>query len=42
LALYLPFYSVVAGTSLFKAPPADITLQAFVQGVLAAVVALVL
>jgi drug/metabolite transporter (DMT)-like permease len=42
LALYMPFYSVVAGTSLFKAPPADIALQAFVQGVLAAVVALVL
>ncbi len=36
------FYSVVAGTSLFKAPPADIALQAFVQGLLAAVVALVL
>jgi drug/metabolite transporter (DMT)-like permease len=42
LALYLPFYAALAGASLFKAPPADVALQAFVQGVLAAVVALVL
>jgi drug/metabolite transporter (DMT)-like permease len=42
LVLYLPVYAVVAGGSLFQTPPADIALQAFVQGVLAAVVALVL
>ena len=42
LVLYLPIYAVVGGTSLFKAPLTDIALQAFVQGVLTAVVSLVL
>jgi drug/metabolite transporter (DMT)-like permease len=42
LALYLPVYAVVAGTSLLEAPPADIALQAFVQGFLTAVVSLIL
>jgi drug/metabolite transporter (DMT)-like permease len=42
LVLYLPAYAVVAGASLFKAPSTDIALQAFVQGFLAAVIALVL
>jgi drug/metabolite transporter (DMT)-like permease len=42
LVLYLPIYAVVAGASLFKAPLTDIALQAFVQGLLAAVIALVL
>jgi drug/metabolite transporter (DMT)-like permease len=42
LVLYLPIYAIVAGASLFKAPLTDIALQAFVQGVLTAVVSLVL
>jgi len=42
LVLYLPVYAVVAGVSLFKAPLADIAIQAFVQGFLAAIIALVL
>ena len=42
LVVYLPVYAVIAGASLMKAPPGDIALQAFVQGILAAVVALVL
>jgi drug/metabolite transporter (DMT)-like permease len=42
LVLYLPVYAVVAGASLFKAPPTDIALQAFVQGFLTAVISLVL
>jgi drug/metabolite transporter (DMT)-like permease len=42
LVLYLPAYAVVAGASLFKAPLTDIALQAFVQGFLAAIIALVL
>jgi drug/metabolite transporter (DMT)-like permease len=42
LVLYLPVYAVVAGASLFKAPLTDIALQAFVQGVLTAVISLVL
>jgi drug/metabolite transporter (DMT)-like permease len=42
LVLYLPAYAIIAGTSLFKAPPADIALQAVVQGVLTAIVALLL
>jgi drug/metabolite transporter (DMT)-like permease len=42
LVLYLPAYAVVAGPSLFKASLGDVALQAFVQGVLTAVVSLVL
>jgi drug/metabolite transporter (DMT)-like permease len=42
LALYLPIYASIAGTSVFKAPPFDIALQAIVQGVLTAIVALLL
>jgi drug/metabolite transporter (DMT)-like permease len=42
LVLYLPVYAVIAGASLFKAPLADIALQAFVQGFLTAVISLLL
>jgi len=42
LVLYLPIYAAVAGASIFKAPLTDIALQAFVQGVLTAVISLVL
>jgi drug/metabolite transporter (DMT)-like permease len=42
LVLYLPAYTLVAGTSVFKAPPFDIALQAIVQGILTAIVALLL
>ncbi len=42
MVLYLPVYAIVAGTSLFRAAPADIALQAFVQGFLTAIVSLVL
>ena len=42
LVLYLPTYALIAGTSVFKAPPFDIALQAIVQGVLTAIVALLL
>jgi drug/metabolite transporter (DMT)-like permease len=42
VALYLPAYALIAGTSVFKAPPFDIALQAIVQGVLTAIVALLL
>jgi drug/metabolite transporter (DMT)-like permease len=42
LALYLPAYALIAGTSVFDAPVFDIALQAIVQGVLTAVVALLL
>jgi drug/metabolite transporter (DMT)-like permease len=42
LVLYLPVYAYVAGTSLSKAPLFDIALQAVVQGLLTAVVALLL
>jgi drug/metabolite transporter (DMT)-like permease len=42
LALYLPAYALIAGTSVFNAPPFDIALQAVVQGVLTAIVALLL
>lgn len=42
LVLYLPTYALIAGTSVFKAPPSDIALQAIVQGVLTAIVALLL
>jgi drug/metabolite transporter (DMT)-like permease len=42
MIIYLPVYAVVAGTSLFRAPLADIALQGFVQGFLTAIVSLVL
>jgi drug/metabolite transporter (DMT)-like permease len=42
LALYLPVYTGIAGVSVFKAPWFDIVLQAVVQGVLTAIVALLL
>jgi drug/metabolite transporter (DMT)-like permease len=42
LALYLPIYASIAGTSVFKAPLLDIALQAIVQGLLTAIVALLL
>jgi drug/metabolite transporter (DMT)-like permease len=42
LVLYLPIYVGIAGTSIFNAPLPDIALQAVVQGVLTAVVALLL
>ena len=42
LVLYLPAYAYIAGASVFKAPLFDITLQAIVQGLLTAVVALLL
>jgi drug/metabolite transporter (DMT)-like permease len=42
LVLYLPAYAYFAGASLLKAPPADIALQAVVQGLLTAIVALLL
>jgi drug/metabolite transporter (DMT)-like permease len=42
LVLYLPGYALIAGTRVFKAPLADIALQAVVQGVLTAIVALLL
>jgi len=42
LVLYLPLYALIAGTSVFRAPLLDIALQAVVQGVLTAIVALLL
>jgi drug/metabolite transporter (DMT)-like permease len=42
LLLYLPIYALMSGTSVFKASPLDIALQAIVQGVLTAIVALLL
>jgi drug/metabolite transporter (DMT)-like permease len=42
LVLYLPIYALIAGTRVFRAPPFDIALQAIVQGVLTAIVALLL
>ena len=42
LVLYLPLYASFAGTSVFNAPLFDIALQGIVQGVLTAVVALLL
>jgi drug/metabolite transporter (DMT)-like permease len=42
LVLYLPFYIWFAGTSVFNAPLFDIGLQAVVQGLLTAIVALLL
>src|SRR5262249_12486920 len=42
LVLYLPAYAYLAGGSIFKVPLSDIALQAIVQGVLTAIVALLL
>lgn len=42
LVVYLPAYASIAGTSLLKAPLLDIVLQAIVQGLLTAIVALLL
>src|SRR5499427_5675925 len=42
VVLYLPGYASFAGAHVLKAPPFDIALQAIVQGVLTAVVALLL
>jgi drug/metabolite transporter (DMT)-like permease len=42
LVTYLPAYLFFAGASLFKAPLNDIALQAFVQGLLTAVISLLL
>jgi len=42
LVLYLPVYAYYAGASVLKAPLFDIGLQAFVQGLLTAIVALLL
>jgi drug/metabolite transporter (DMT)-like permease len=42
LVLYLPAYAVIAGTSVFRAPFSDIALQAVVQGLLTAILALLL
>jgi drug/metabolite transporter (DMT)-like permease len=40
--LYLPVYAFIAGTSLLNAPLFDVALQAVVQGILTAIVALLL
>jgi len=42
LVLYLPAYAVLEGASLFNAPLIDIAIQAFVHGVLTAVISLLL
>jgi drug/metabolite transporter (DMT)-like permease len=42
LLLYLPAYGLIAGGRIFQAPLFDIALQAMVQGVLTAIVALLL
>jgi drug/metabolite transporter (DMT)-like permease len=42
LVLYLPAYWLIAGARVFRAPSSDIVLQAIVQGVLTAIVALLL
>jgi drug/metabolite transporter (DMT)-like permease len=42
LAIYIPIYVAFAGNSVFNAPLFDIALQAIVQGVLTAIVALLL
>lgn len=42
LVLYMPIYAAIAGTSVFRAPLPDILLQAVVQGILTAIVALLL
>jgi len=41
LVLYMPVYLMVAGTRLASAPLGDIALQAFVQGILTAIVSLI-
>ena len=41
LMLYMPVYLMMAGTSLAAAPWRDIALQAFVQGILTAIVSLI-
>src|SRR2546430_5778605 len=41
LILYMPVYLMVAGTSLAKGPWGDVALQAFVQGILTAIVSLI-
>jgi drug/metabolite transporter (DMT)-like permease len=42
LVLYLPVYAIIAGPTLLKAPLSDLILQAVVQGILTAIVALLL
>jgi drug/metabolite transporter (DMT)-like permease len=42
LLLYLPAYALIAGARVFQAPLSDIALQAVIQGVLTAIVALLL
>jgi drug/metabolite transporter (DMT)-like permease len=42
LVLFLPAYALMTGTRILKAPPFDIGLQAIVQGILTAIVALLL
>lgn len=42
LILYVPVYAAISGESLVKVPVADVALQALVQGVLTAIVALLL
>jgi drug/metabolite transporter (DMT)-like permease len=42
LVLYLPGYAAIVGAGVFKAPWSDIALQAVVQGLLTAIVALLL
>jgi drug/metabolite transporter (DMT)-like permease len=41
LIAYVPIYAVVSGTSLFNAPWRDLVVQAFVHGVLVAVISLI-
>ena len=42
LIAYVPVYTIIFGTGLFNAPWRDIALQAFVQGLLTAVISLML
>jgi drug/metabolite transporter (DMT)-like permease len=42
LVFYVPIYAAISGGSLFTAPVGDVALQAIVQGVLTAIVALLL
>ena len=42
LITYVPVYAIIFGTGLFNAPWRDIALQAFVQGLLTAVISLML
>jgi drug/metabolite transporter (DMT)-like permease len=42
LVFYVPVYAAVSGSNLLRAPIADVALQAIVQGVLTAIVALLL